>query len=717
MPRRRLDMRRINTIYLVVAAAAAITVMALAWQSSRQTPHQESLRLAFIQLKILRQARDRIEDKLTGELEAKIAQLAQLSAVENRATTPNDVAALNAALGALNVEGAMLQCFDRQGPYHEIAPPGQRLPVLGESDAKELLAWAAASDKPEAAQLELQDLSAGNMVRIVVPIRPEGRPANAAGVLCFWFPSVPLLNQYLQPLQLLSEGYEFVMYSKGGDASANEAPTLLWHSSEPSRRSGALSGEAARFRKALTEKSEILKEGGDDFEIIEMPRWDGGGQRREILALTSKVFGAKKWILGLSTPYSVAVEYSAAQRNSMVLLGLLTLMIILVGVGLLYYQHQRLVVEANEQQNRQLDEMQQHYRELFAENPTAMLVVDGQDQLVDCNYSAERLIGLSRLDAIGTRLVELFEQDSIDPHLQTLNRKGNLHDFEARLVRRSDHTALLVEIWGRKIGENRILMAHDIEQRRDLERQVSRLKRMDSMGSLASTLAHDFNNLLGQIQILVSNLRVEVDERSPLHGDLVAIEEKVDDASQMAANLLALRESVRADEPVEPESVLQDFVTTEKKVLPANIQVLIDAKSPLPNVGITPHAFRRVLGNLTRNAVDAMPYGGTLRIRAFARTIEPHEATEQLRAGDYAVVEVSDTGTGMSPEVLDTIFEPFFTTKSVGKGTGLGLWTVYKIVRGVGGWVIVHSRVGKGTRFSIYLPSQSPKSEILAGMA
>jgi signal transduction histidine kinase len=338
-----------------------------------------------------------------------------------------------------------------------------------------------------------------------------------------------------------------------------------------------------------------------------------------------------------------------------------------------------------------------------------MLILDEQANLIDCNHSAERLIGQSRHDSVGVPLADLFEADSIGPLWASLREKENLHIRDAVLVRRADLQPILVEVWGRLIGDHWILMAHNVEQRRELDQQVARIRRMDSIGSLASTLAHDFNNLLGQIQILVSHLKSEAPPGSELEGDVGAIEKKVDDATQLVSNLLASRETVASREPVWIEPVLKEFAADQPKVLPDRIRLSVDVRSDMPSIWITPHALRRVLDNLCRNACDAMPYGGTLTLRAYGKRIDASSSTEQLPADHYTILEVSDTGAGMSREVLESIFDPFFTTKGQGQGMGLGLWTVYRIIRRVDGLIQVHSRVGKGTQFTIYLPHRAPK--------
>jgi len=277
-----------------------------------------------------------------------------------------------------------------------------------------------------------------------------------------------------------------------------------------------------------------------------------------------------------------------------------------------------------------------------------------------------------------------------------------------KLKRAVDGAQLTLEVWGRRIGDRFIVMANDVGAKRDFEQQVARLRRMDSMGSLVSTLSHDFNNLLGQIQILVSNIRTDLPADSETVIDLNTIENKVEDASQIVTDLLAFKENVLSPEPVWLEPVLREFVTDRRKLLPENVELSFEIRGELPSVWMTPHALRRVLDNLCRNAVEVMPNGGKLTLKCGRRTLVKPEGDERLDPGEYAVIELGDTGPGMSEAVLERLFQPFFTTKPGGRGTGVGLWTVYKIVRQVAGGITVHSQLGKGTRFELFLPHDPP---------
>lgn len=717
---------RRSSVY-VIASIFALAIVFLTWWSGQGAPALEARRVASIQLRMLRQARDRLENRLQ-ELDYKAHQLSQLPAVLAAGAEPKleDRLALEAALGRLDIEAAFLRRYGTDGRVlWETPMGGSRAPRLPDTQLREMLDWGGRQENLLATIRDLDESPFGRetqsrgLIRFCVPTwsGAKDEAPRSSGILCLWIPTSTLFDTYLIPTHLLPESNSFVLswraepsdLDRSATRSPKEPPTLLWHSSEPQwvRSTGR---DANAFLAAIRDRTEMLSEAGGDLQIVKLPRRDGH-ERQEVFTYVPVVFGAQRLILCLSTPYSIAVEFMSAQNYLLFGLGALALVILVAGLALLAYQRSQLEVAADEQQRRQLREVQHDYRELFSENPTAMFVVNDEGNLLDCNHSAERLIGRSRIDSLGTPIWDLFDEPSVRPVWETLRQQGTLHTRDWRVVRKNDHAGVLAEMWGRRIGDHWILMAHDVEQRRDLEQQITRLKRMDSMGSLASTLAHDFNNLLGQVQILVSNLRTEVAKESAISEDLSAIEEKVDDASQLVANLLTFREDVVAAEPVWLEPVLREFVANQKKVAPTGVELALEIRRELPSVWITPHALRRVLGNLWLNAIDAMPYGGTISIRADVRRIAPQDATDQLPADLYVSIEVVDTGAGMSPEILEAIFEPFFTTKKEGKGTGLGLWTVYKLVRRLGGGVHVRSHSGRGTSFTLYLPHSFPRPD------
>ena len=253
-----------------------------------------------------------------------------------------------------------------------------------------------------------------------------------------------------------------------------------------------------------------------------------------------------------------------------------------------------------------------------------------------------------------------------------------------------------------------LVIVQDITERRALEAQLSHSQRLDAVGRLAGGVAHDFNNLLtamlGYTQVVQSSFAADDLRRADL--------EEVRKAGLRAADLVRQLLVFARKQVIEPRIVaLNDLVANLERMLRRLIGEEVELITRLENgidaVKVDPSQFEQVLINLAVNARDAMPEGGTLTIATCNQVID-EEASRQrplMRPGRYVQLAVSDTGVGMSPEVLERVFEPFFTTKEVGKGTGLGLATCYGIVKQAGGFIWAYSDLGHGTTFRVYLPA------------
>ncbi len=710
--------RWVGWLYGVVGALAILAMLLAAWWNSSRAPERQANRWGQVQLQSLRQSRERLLDTLSS-LEQRVKNVAESPALWADPLDQNELSdELRRAMAGEEIDGIEFEGIDEAGKVRFLLKPTTSVWRSGDAgssrEREDLVDWARQPGNRGRTQVGLERASSSNesetqvTVRIVAALWTESPEPRPRGVLSVRFPLKEFLSVLLIPSQLTPETYTFVI-ERGSAGAGSVIPTsVLWHFRHP-RWADVYLSDTEPFVQEMTRLVPLDEAEGDD--VIDVPQADGG-TRREIVSWLQSTLNDRRWLIGMSTPYSDAVLSTRGQQSMMVILAGLTLAVLAAGAALLLYQRTLLQIDAKRERQSQLDRLRHNYQELFAENPTAMMILSLDGRLLDCNRGAERLIGMPAAESVNKRLTDLFDEGSLHGIWDPLDSVGYLASIDARLVRKLDQKSTLVEAWGRKIGEQVILMVQDVEQRRDLDRQIARLRRMDSMGSLASTMAHDFNNILGQVQILVSNLRSEIPDDAPWHGDLATIEDKVEDASILVSNLLSFRENVLSSEPVYPEPILREYVQQQAKILPAGIELVSDVRPDLPSIWLSPSSFRRILDNLVRNACDAMPSGGTLAIRARSKWIDSREATEQLPAGQYAQVEVSDTGVGMSPQMLDTIFEPFFTTKTEGKGTGLGLWTIYKILRRVRGGVHVHSQLGRGTRVTIYLASAKPVEDI-----
>lgn len=263
-----------------------------------------------------------------------------------------------------------------------------------------------------------------------------------------------------------------------------------------------------------------------------------------------------------------------------------------------------------------------------------------------------------------------------------------------------------------------VAVKQDITERRQLEQQLARAQRLESIGLLASGIAHDLNNIFSPILLSLEMLKMKYPT-----SDGRRMVELVESAGLRGAGIvrqvLTFARGLEGERTeVNPRYLVKEAAQIFSETLPRHIQIETDVAADVPNVRGDATQLHQVLLNLAINARDAMPNGGRLLLGAKAvETDGAHAATNrELKPGRWVVLTVRDTGCGMTPEVMEHIFEPFFTTKPLGQGTGLGLSTVYGIVKSHGGVAEVSSEVGRGTEFRIWLPALGrPDAETAAG--
>lgn len=249
--------------------------------------------------------------------------------------------------------------------------------------------------------------------------------------------------------------------------------------------------------------------------------------------------------------------------------------------------------------------------------------------------------------------------------------------------------------------------ALDITERVALERQVALSQRLEAVGQLAAGVAHDFNNLL---TVITGFAELVMESLGSSHAEYETMEEILKTghrAAALAAQLLAVgRKQILEPKMLDLSLLVEAQESILRSAVNQDIELDLTLEPKLRSVNADPGQLERVLLNLVLNAVDAMPRGGQLSIKTKQVHIEEQlERAGVIIEGSYAVLEVSDTGNGISQEAMERIFEPFFTTKERGKGTGLGLATVYGIVKQSGGYIFAESEVGAGTTFTLYLPA------------
>ncbi|WP_265518774.1 cell cycle histidine kinase CckA [Nitratireductor luteus] len=273
---------------------------------------------------------------------------------------------------------------------------------------------------------------------------------------------------------------------------------------------------------------------------------------------------------------------------------------------------------------------------------------------------------------------------------------------------------------GEGAEEAAIVYAVETTEQKALEAQMAQSQKMQAVGQLAGGIAHDFNNVLTAI-IMASDLLLTNHRPSdPSFPDIMNIKQNANRAASLVRQLLAFsRRQTLRPEVLNLIDVLADLRMLLSRLVGNDIKLSVEHGRDLWPVKADIGQFEQVIVNLAVNARDAMPEGGKLTVRT--RNIQTDECASfgyrELAAADYVAIEVSDTGTGIAPEVLKKIFEPFFTTKEVGKGTGLGLSMVYGIVKQTGGFIYCDSQEGEGTTFRIFLPRHIPAAKEIEASA
>jgi PAS domain S-box-containing protein len=253
----------------------------------------------------------------------------------------------------------------------------------------------------------------------------------------------------------------------------------------------------------------------------------------------------------------------------------------------------------------------------------------------------------------------------------------------------------------------------DVTESKKIEAQLLRAQRMESIGTLAGGVAHDLNNILAPILMSIQILRLNATD-SETSGILKTIETSAKRGADIVRQVLSFARGLESQRvKVQPKHLLDEVENIIRGTFSKNIRVEFAIRDDVWPIDGDPTQIHQILINLCVNARDAMPNGGTLTVSVENCVLDKHFSAMSLQAkpGRYVLINVTDTGAGMSPQVIDKIFEPFFTTKELGKGTGLGLSTVMAIVKGHEGLINVYSEVGKGTTFKVYLPAKEDLSD------
>ncbi len=390
----------------------------------------------------------------------------------------------------------------------------------------------------------------------------------------------------------------------------------------------------------------------------------------------------------------------------------------------------RMTLEISERERTEaaLKESEKKFRTIFEESKDVLFISSFHDgTFLDINRAGADLFGYPSAQALKTLDPprDLFANP--DEHTlltRMLASQGFVQDHEVAM-KKSDGDILTVLVTAVIVrDENGTVVSyrgafHDVTDKRRLEQQLAQSQKMEAIGQLAGGIAHDFNNILTAIMGYCNLLLMDTPEDSPLkdHADHILA------SSERAANLTRSLLSFSRKQVMSPKSVnMNEIVITIEKLLRRLIGEDFELRTVLDPGPVMVLAdsgqIEQVLINLCTNARDAMPGGGVITIAISTAIVRQHDLPDQTsgRPGAYAVIVVSDTGTGIDARIMDKIFDPFFTTKETGKGTGLGLSIVYGIMEQHNGFITVDSSPGKGSRFRLYLPLiEAPDCEAQEG--
>lgn len=356
----------------------------------------------------------------------------------------------------------------------------------------------------------------------------------------------------------------------------------------------------------------------------------------------------------------------------------------------------------------------------------AIVMTDLQQNVIYWNKGAETIYGWAKDETIGRKINELFcvkDMAWLDAHEAVL--KDGSWTGEV-LQKTKEGQAIVVENRISLVNDSEghakslLFMNSDVTEKRRMEKQFLRTQRMESIGRMAGGIAHDLNNILTPILMAVQIFRDKVTDES-LQRIIAMLESNVLRGADLMRKLLMFTKGAEGElKKINLIDPIREVEKIVRSTFPKNIAVVCDVAPQLWPIRGDMTQLHQVLLNLCVNARDAMPAGGQLILET--ENIVFHEdyiyKDMSAKPGNYVVLKIADTGTGISPEVLEHMFEPFYTTKDMEHGTGLGLSTVAAIVKGHSGFVNVYSEIGKGTQFKVYFPAEeSGESEILSDQA
>jgi len=349
----------------------------------------------------------------------------------------------------------------------------------------------------------------------------------------------------------------------------------------------------------------------------------------------------------------------------------------------------------------------------------AIVTLDLERKVLFWNQGAERLYGWTREDVLGRYVSELFYKTP-KQFEEITNSTLSEGEWSGELVQLTkDRREVIVYSRRTLIRDNEgrpksfLVINTDITEKKKLEAQFMRAQRMESIGTLAGGIAHDLNNILAPIMMSIDVLKTT--SGNPQTTDILdTIAVSAKRGADIVRQVLSFARGLEGERiEVQPKHLLKDLESIIRDTFPKDIRLQFSIPKDTWTILGDPTQVHQILLNLSVNARDAMPNGGTLSVGVENCALDEQYAAMNLQTkpGRYVQISVTDSGTGIPANLLERIFEPFFTTKDLNKGTGLGLSTVMAVVKSHGGFINVYSELGKGTTFKVYLPAMEASSE------
>ena len=369
-----------------------------------------------------------------------------------------------------------------------------------------------------------------------------------------------------------------------------------------------------------------------------------------------------------------------------------------------------------------LRESEEQFRSLVESAPEAVIITNVLSKILLVNKQAEKLFKLSRGRLLRKKLFDLLPDIELDSFIKTRSMSADatqVHQVMSMNALDGDGESVPVDVaistTETESGLTITCLVHDVSDRSKLEAQLRQSQKMDAIGKLTGGMAHDFNNLLGVIMGNIDLAQRKIDKGSPEYQRMDTAKKAAGRGAELTKRMLA----VARRQPLQPKAtnvngIIKDMADILPRTLGPDIEMKYDLNTNVPDVLVDQSGLENVFLNLAINSRDAMPNGGKFYLTTDVLHLTKENTLamqEDMQAGTYVQISVTDTGEGMTKETLGRVFEPFFTTKERGKGTGLGLSMIYGFVKQSEGNIRIYSEPGVGTTLDIFLPVTREKAQ------